>query len=65
VQLNALKMSASDGTDILILDGGYEIRSFSPSPNQTGKCWKVILSNNYNYELLIIPDVYFLFDEKK
>jgi len=70
VQLNSLKIISPNGTQAktellkTFPDGGWEIRSFTPPPNQRGKFWKAVINNNYNYEMLNIPDVYFLFEEK-
>ena len=70
VQLNALKIFAPEGKQIetkLVANqpGGFEIRRFNPTPNQTGKFWKVLISGNYNYEMLNIPDTYFLLEAKE
>jgi len=69
VQLDALRIIAPDGTSpktklLETIYGGWEIRSFVPPANQRGKFWKAVISGNYNYEMLNIPDVYFLFEEK-
>jgi hypothetical protein len=69
VQLNALKIISPDGKPVTTkllsqLPGGFEIRSFTVPANQQGKFWKAIISANYNYEFLNIPDVYFLLQEK-
>jgi len=70
VQVNALKIFAPDGKQIetkLVAQqpGGFEIRSFIPPASQTGKFWKVVISSNYNYEMLNIPDTYFLLQPKE
>jgi hypothetical protein len=69
VQLDALKIIAPDGKPVTTkllsqMHGGFEIRSFVPPRNQQGKIWKAVISANYNYEFLNIPDVYFLLKEK-
>jgi hypothetical protein len=69
VQVNALQIIAPDGTPVKTkllqtIYGGWEIRSFVPLANHKGKFWKAVISGNFNYEFLNIPDVYFLFDEK-
>jgi hypothetical protein len=69
VQSDALKIIAPSGVTVktkLIRTGSdtFEIRSFVPSSDQKGKFWKAVINNNYNYEMLNIPDVYFLFQEK-
>ena len=69
VQLNALQIIMPDGKPVATklletLPGGFEIRSFIPPANQLGKFWKAVITGNFNYEMLNIPDVYFLFQEK-
>jgi hypothetical protein len=44
--------------------GGFELRSFEVPPGFSGKFWKAVISNNYNYQFLNIPDRYFLLIEK-
>jgi hypothetical protein len=69
VQLNALRIIAPDGSTVQTklvseLPGGFQIRSFVAPANQQGKFWKAVITGNYNYEFLNIPDIYFLFKEK-
>jgi hypothetical protein len=68
VQLNGLNIFSPDGQELkttLISSqaGGFEIRRFVPPADQTGKFWKV-LTKGYNYEMLNIPDTYFLLKPK-
>jgi hypothetical protein len=69
VKLDALRILAPDGKAVSTklvsqLATGFELRSFTPPPNQTGKFWKAIITANLDYEFINIPDVYFLFQEK-
>ena len=68
-QANALKILNPDGKPIetklvSTSPGGFQLRSFQVPSEQTGKFWKAIISGNYNYQFLNIPDRYFLFDKK-
>ena len=69
VQVNALKILAPDGkavtTNLISTSpGGFELRSFKVPQNFSGKFWTAVISNNYNYQFLNIPDRYFLFEKK-
>ena len=69
VQVNALKIFTPEEQSIttkLISTsaGGFELRSFEVPPNLAGKYWKAVISGNYNYQFLNIPDRYFLFQKK-
>jgi len=69
VQVNALRILTPDDkpvetTLVSSSAGGFQLRTFKVTPEQTGKFWKAIISGNYNYQFLNIPDRYFLFDKK-
>ena len=69
VQLDALKILTPEGTPVttnLISTsaGGFQLRSFEVPANFAGKFWKVIISGNYNYQFINIPDRYFSFLKK-
>ena len=69
VQSDALKILTPDGNPVTTkliktLDGGFQIRSYTVPPNFAGKFWEAIVSGNFNYQFLNIPDRYFLFSKK-
>jgi hypothetical protein len=69
VQLNALALTSPSGKKIvsnLIQSeyGGFEIRQFKIDQMETGKIWKAVITGNYNYNFLNIPDRYYLLEEK-
>lgn len=68
-QLNALAVFTPDGNPIetTLLEtqhAGFEIRSFNVEPRHQGKFWKAVVSGNYNYELLTIPDQWYMLQPK-
>lgn len=69
VQLNALAITSPSGKKIssdltLTEHGGFETRRFRVDPAESGKIWKAVISGNYNYNFLNMPDRYFLLEEK-
>ncbi|TMI64958.1 MAG: DUF4838 domain-containing protein [Bacteroidetes bacterium] len=69
VQVNALAIYSPDGRKVNTTllekqDGGFEIRSFKVDPGEQGKIWKAVVSGNYNYQMLNIPDRWFLLQPK-
>jgi hypothetical protein len=69
VQVNALAIYSPDGRKVNTTllekqDGGFEIRSFNVDPNEQGKIWKAVVSGNYDYQLLNIPDRWFMLQPK-
>jgi len=70
VQVNALNIYTPDGNPLPATTlhetmlGGVEIRSFKVDPQYRGKFWQGIVSGNYNYELLNIPDVWYMLEPK-
>jgi len=69
VQVNALKIFTPNGeavaTKLISTSaGGFELRSFEVPAGFSGKFWKAVISNNYDYQFLNIPDRYFLLIEK-
>jgi hypothetical protein len=42
---------------------GFELRSFTVPASMRGKFWKAVVTGNFNYQFLTIPDRYFLFDK--
>jgi hypothetical protein len=70
VQLNSLAISSPSGrtyTSKMLLQehGGYETRQFNFPKDESGKIWKAVISGNYNYNMINIPDRYFLLEPKK
>jgi hypothetical protein len=70
VQLNSLAISSPSGktyhSKLLVQEhGGYETRQFNFPKEESGKIWKAIISGNYNYNMINIPDRYFLLEPKK
>jgi hypothetical protein len=69
VQLNALKLSSS-GKEfpsklLQAENAGFETRQIIIPKEESGKIWKAMISNNYNYNMINIPDRYFLLEPKK
>lgn len=69
VQLNQLQIFTPAGKKIAskLLQtetGGFEIRQFAIADTETGKLWKAVISGNFNYSFINIPDRYFLLEEK-
>jgi hypothetical protein len=69
VQLNALQITNPSDKKISsklmqTQDGGFEIRQFSVKPEETGKLWKTVITGNYGYNFLNIPDRYYLLEKK-
>jgi hypothetical protein len=69
VQLNGLTIynPAGKPTATTFLEtqpGGFEIRSFKVDPNYQGKIWKGVVEGNLNYELLTIPDQWYMLQPK-
>ena len=68
--MNALNIYTPDGNPLPATTlhetmlGGVEIRSFKVDPQYRGKFWQGIVSGNYNYELLNIPDVWYMLEPK-
>jgi hypothetical protein len=70
VQLNNLAISSPLGKTypsklLLQESGGYETRQFNLPKEESGKIWKAVISGNYNYNMINIPDRYFLLEPKK
>lgn len=69
VQLNALKLSSSgkefSSKLLLTENAGFETRQIVVPKEEAGKIWKAVISNNYNYNMINIPDRYFLLEPKK
>lgn len=69
VQLNALKLSSSgkefSSKLLLTENAGFETRQILVPKEEAGKIWKAAISNNYNYNMINIPDRYFLLEPKK
>ncbi len=69
VQVNSLQIISPTGrqTESKLLQseyGGFEIRQLNFPKGESGKIWKAIISGNYNYSFLTIPDRYFLLEPK-
>ncbi|MCB0716165.1 MAG: DUF4838 domain-containing protein [Chitinophagaceae bacterium] len=70
VQKNRLTIYTPSGkkntnSDLLgTMHGGWEIRSITVAPEDSGKFWQGIISGNYNYELQNIPNVWYLIQPK-
>lgn len=69
IKVDALKLLDPAGNVVATklvktLADGFQVRSFTVPTNLAGKFWKAIISGNYNYQFLNIPDRYFLFKEK-
>jgi len=69
VQVNALKILNPEGeaikTNLISTSaGGFELRSFEVPANFRGKFWTAVISGNYNYKFLNIPDRYYLLKPK-
>jgi len=70
IQVNGLTIYTPDGkllpatTLLETMHGGFEIRSFKVEPQYRGKFWKAVVSGNYNYQLLNIPDVWYMLEPK-
>ena len=68
VQVNALKILDPDGKPVATKKVGssadFELRSFDVPANYAGKFWMAIVSGNFNYQFLNIPDRYFLLTKK-
>lgn len=70
VQLNSLAIASPSGktypSKLLLQEhGGYETRQFNFPKEESGKIWKAVISGNYNYNMINIPDRYFLLEPKK
>ena len=46
------------------LSDDFSIRSFKVSPSEQGKFWKAVVAGNFNYELVSIPDQWFILQPK-
>jgi hypothetical protein len=46
-------------------EAGFETREFSFPTSESGKLWKAVVSGNYNYSFINIPDQYFLLEANK
>ncbi|GEM_PF-5418934 len=69
VQVNALSIFSPGGervasTLIESQASGFEIRSFKVKPADQGKFWKGIVGGNFNYQLLSIPDYWYMIEPK-
>jgi hypothetical protein len=68
VQANALQIFDPENkpvtTTLLTSEGGVEIRQFLVPKNYRNKFYKLEVTGNYNYQLLNIPDQYFLLNRK-
>ena len=69
VQVNSLKIITPDHQSVpnkleQTLNTDFEIRSFKVEPQHRGKFWQGIVSGNFNYELLNIPDVWYMLEPK-
>lgn len=69
VQLNALRITSPSGKTYLskVLsneDSGFETREFSFPKTESGKLWNAVVSGNYNYNFINIPDRYFLLERQ-
>lgn len=69
VQLNALNITSPSGKSypskvLAKEDGGFETRQFNFLKTESGKLWNAIISGNYNYNFINIPDRYFLLESK-
>jgi hypothetical protein len=69
VQLNALGITSPSGKTYLskVLsseDAGFETREFSFPKTESGKLWNAVVSGNYNYNFINIPDRYFLLERQ-
>ena len=69
VQLNALAITSPLGKRpvskiIQTEHGGFEIRKFNIDPTEAGQIWKTVITGNYNYNFINIPDRYLLLEEK-
>jgi hypothetical protein len=69
VQLNALSITSPSGKHpvskvIQTENSGVETRTFSINQAESGKLWKAVITGNYNYNFINIPDRYFLLEEK-
>ncbi|HEY0434121.1 MAG TPA: hypothetical protein VGC95_09630, partial [Chitinophagaceae bacterium] len=65
VQANGLRIIAPSGntvntTLIKKTDDGFEVMSFDVPSGASGKFWQAIVTGNYNYQLINIPDRYFI-----
>jgi hypothetical protein len=65
VQLNGLKFTSPSGlnpiSNLLKKEyGGIEIRELKIHRGEAGNIWKAAISGNFNYNMLNIPDRYFL-----
>lgn len=69
VQLNALRLSSSgrefSSRLLLTENAAFETRQITVPKEEAGKIWKAVISNNYNYNMINIPDRYFLLEPKK
>jgi hypothetical protein len=69
VQVNNLQLISPTGQKVEseLLEsqhGGFETRQLNFSAKESGKFWKAVISGNYNYGFLTIPDRYFLLEPK-
>ncbi|MFL5772378.1 MAG: hypothetical protein ACJ75F_04420 [Flavisolibacter sp.] len=69
VQVNALQITSPSNkliTSKLVQtqDGGHEIRQLNVDASETGKIWKAVITGNYGYNFLNIPDRYYLLERK-
>ncbi|RYE52978.1 MAG: hypothetical protein EOP48_15340 [Sphingobacteriales bacterium] len=68
VQVDALKLTPPSKTQknskVLKTESDFEIRRVDVSKNESGQFWKAQIGNNYNYNMMNLPDVYFLMTEK-
>jgi hypothetical protein len=70
VQLNALGITSPSGKTypskvLSHEEAGFETREFSFPTSESGKLWKAVVSGNYNYSFINIPDQYFLLEANK
>jgi hypothetical protein len=45
-------------------DGSFEFRKITLIPGESGKIWQAVVGGNFNYNMLNIPDRYFLLEKK-
>jgi hypothetical protein len=69
VQLNALKITSPSAktysSKVLSNEyGGFETRQFTFPKSESGKLWNAVVSGNYNYNFINIPDRYFLLERR-
>jgi len=69
VQLNQLTITSPVRGKISSMqasasDGGFEFRKISLLPSESGRIWQAVVGGNFNYNLLNMPDRYFLLEKK-